>query len=306
MLPKVLSTNPDLVFLDWNTTGELSFDQHILQEFFSILTRLNIVCIFLLLPRLHDKDNYVLDLPSANQIIKLANSPNAHVLDLRFHKLFNPSIHLRDCVHTTSCGASFYSTEIYKFCIDFNLFKSPKRSSLSKLSLSSECVSSLTLFPIHIICRSFSFSIKPLPHAIADQCLLTIDHFIGPFSPQMIELKSQSFSRIFPLKDRWCYFIRHNYTSFELPQLSTHCRLTISASEVMTDTTAPPDFHFSSYPYSSHFFLVKSISSFKHILSSSAVDICFLETFFFYLLNSKIFLRRYFVYLRLRIFYYFR
>lgn len=117
LLPKVLKENPDILIIEWHTTGSNKFDPLLWNAFLSKIIDQSIQLVIAILPQKNlfesgeRKENYI-------QAEKVA-CESIHLLDGYKFKGFSPEKHLRDGVHTTSEGGKFYASNFLNYLKPF-------------------------------------------------------------------------------------------------------------------------------------------------------------------------------------------
>ena len=195
------SNKPDIVFFEWSTTGENSFELDKIYYFINEMKKNNILPVFLILPRI---STYSSNRISDNQLYKISIESGVPLLDLRYLLCDNiPSEILRDDVHTTEFGAQLYASCILDFikseiisCAD-NI----KIDNIVDYKIRSYDVD-LTLLENQILVFYFD-SKSPDSEVVASLIKGPNTPIIEYISEEVIDKKS--------FFDPWCYYERENF-----------------------------------------------------------------------------------------------
>ena len=115
LLDKVISLNPDVVFLDWNSTSLAKFDPILFSSFLLKLQQAKAYAVFMLLPRKSCLLNYK-ERANNDQVFNHINS-KVGCLDLYEELKIDEALcskYLRDECHTTPIGAKKYAETIIR------------------------------------------------------------------------------------------------------------------------------------------------------------------------------------------------
>ena len=217
LLPEVIKSRPDIIVLDWHTTGLASFDERLWRAAIELIRESGIKTIIAILPKL-DRYGAQRDRPNIAQASNIVGE-NIYLLNLSSHKDFNPAIHLRDEVHTTSSGGAFYAG-LLASKISNILSQDDKDSSSKRLQISSNEKESIPTVSKYIFgddfisCKSISFVVSPDSSFINPSIVLHTK--IGPFSPIARLRKGEEDVSTISIWDPWCHYTRTNYKSIPL------------------------------------------------------------------------------------------
>lgn len=100
----------DIVFIEWNTTALVKFDEKKIRYMAGVLLKKGIMPIFLILAR-SDSISPESKRKCEQQVKDFCSDNNLICLDYRY--LINPEEDLRDFVHTNLSGAMKYANQIY-------------------------------------------------------------------------------------------------------------------------------------------------------------------------------------------------
>jgi hypothetical protein len=205
---KTLTDFPDIIFFEWSTTGENTFDIEKLKYALNELASSKILPAFLLLPK---KETYKVNRPSDDQLYSLSSEFNIPLLDLRY--LLNETNCeeiLRDSVHTTEVGGKLYADAINKF-LECETFGSPENIVLDQVpNYSIEIFDGkVELFEGQLLTLNFD--------SRSEHSEVAISHTIGPYSPVIEYISDGLVIGKYSIFDPWCYYERDNFTTL-VPQ----------------------------------------------------------------------------------------
>lgn len=217
LLDKVISLNPDVVFLDWNSTSLAKFDPILFGSFLEKLQQARAHAVFMLLPRKSCLKNYK-ERPNTAQVLN-SIGPKVDCLDLYEELKLDEALcfeYLRDECHTTPFGAEKYAKTIIRKIdkikasnINWGLERHDKVSPCLKLVP----VSRFSISPKYTDVYGLNLAIRKMPSHFNGLTIL-LDNKVGPFSPvcsiSVIDLDLKKETSVW---DRYCYYTRQNFTS---------------------------------------------------------------------------------------------
>jgi hypothetical protein len=217
LLPEVISSRPDILVLDWHTTGLATFDDKLWRAAIELIRDAEIKTIITIFPRRSDFEAQKerANVSQARDII----GGNIFLLNLSSHEEFNPAIHLRDDVHTTAAGGAFYA-DLLASKIDNILSQDEEASSSEKIIIlpdKNEGIPSVGKYNFgddFISCKNVSFIVSP--DSSFRKPTIVLHAKIGPFSPIVRLRKGGEDISTISIWDPWCYWTRTNYKSIPL------------------------------------------------------------------------------------------
>nr|WP_315226314.1 hypothetical protein [uncultured Limnohabitans sp.] len=229
------SVNPDICFLDWNTTGSVNFDPVSVSYVIGSLLSFNVIPVFLILARV---DNIQGNRQCDSQVISFCEEKKVPFLDLR--NLVDPSLHLRDEVHTNLSGAALYANAIAEFIE--HLFVNNMHPQVERFEFLDLNINSKRKLNISISENDFvRFSVS----RISESSRVVIETIHGPESP-VIKVMPSGLS--ISVWDRWSHFHRPGFVqlwSFRDYSLDSDANLCISVlSDVIDYSSCRRDFSF--------------------------------------------------------------
>lgn len=217
---------PQLVFLEWSTTGESRYELKTLNYILSQILQSNAVPIFLILPTKRNTEAFR---ESEKLLLAVSKSRNIPLLDLRhLARIFPLNEILRDEVHTTELGAENYSKEILFF---LNNYKFPDPKLIIDIPMNDFLIASadqkyllqdngMLIFNFE---RSSAFS------------EIAMRHIVGPFSPIIEYFSDGQLIWEKNYLDQWCHYERENFNTlvpnFVLSKTKNQLILRISKKE---------------------------------------------------------------------------
>ena len=235
LLPKILRAKPDLLILDWHTTGLASFSRILWHSFLSTCLDRHIPVVIAILPR---KSIYISKEKRSNQLqAEQVMCDFVQVLDGYEFKNFSPEIHLRDEVHTTPEGGRFYASNILN-CL--------KKHPAISMNQGHNLVGDLTSFYIEekerpSICeftsesgkylKSKRLTIKYKADVSTKPVTLVLDARIGPDSPKIVFKYNSCNDVKKSLWDPYCHYERQTYKEFGLR--SDRSKLTLRSAKIL-------------------------------------------------------------------------
>jgi len=191
----------DYCVLEWNTTSISVFDEKKILHIVEVILSKNTVPIFLILAR---RETVKSDRNCEQQVQSFCIEHNIPLLDCR--PGLDPSIHLRDFVHTNLLGATFYASKIHSELLT-------KLNSFSTSSiLNFEGVNHSGL-----IVRNFDFNqtlyegqnLSVHLDGVVGKAEIIIEGVRGPSSP-LIKCGCEVFS----VWDQWSHYDRDSFINF--------------------------------------------------------------------------------------------
>ena len=264
LLPEVLKSNPDILIIDWHTTGLGEFNNQLWLAAIQQIKQAGIPTLIALFPRRDTFQNET-ERPNVKQARDIAGGC-IRLLDSTAFVGFNPEIHLRDVVHTTPVGAVFYAQLLTKTinemlgANDKLPFQDYSESDGPQPLVEVPSVSQYIMGDDFIPCVNIHVEFER-DRTIETPCLI-LDHEIGPFSP-VVEISLDGVHELLiSLWDPWCYWTRQNYT--ELPiygcTLARH-GISFLATDNSPDYQKSRDLDFDFTPYSDRYMSIRSIYS---------------------------------------------
>jgi hypothetical protein len=223
LLPEVINSRPDILVLEWHTTGSVAFDDLLWRSAIGLIRASNIKTIIAILPKRTNFEAKI-ENPNVAQARDIIGG-NISILNLYSHEEFNPDIHLRDEGHTTPAGGEFYAGVLASNII--NILSqdedSPSPEASPILPGEKERIPSVDKYTFgnnFVSCQSISFVVSPDSSTINPRIIL--HGKIGPFSPIICLRKGGKDISKISIWDSWCHFTRANYTPISLgPAFST-------------------------------------------------------------------------------------
>lgn len=238
---EVLTLNPDIVFIEWSTTGEKTYDVRKLFLILNFLTFHNIIPIFLILPQIR---NYFENRPSEDQLYEISKTYDILVLDLRIpYRNLNLDLKdfLRDAVHTNKNGADLYSDYIASFLNDapikpINLTPDPLLvPKINVYDLDTEVIEGKSLF------------LEIGSHDLTSE--IAIMHKVGPYTPVIEIYSNNCLVATRNLWDQWCHYERTNFTTLisnsHFRSIHQNIKILVSPIPPIYDLSSNPNFTFS-------------------------------------------------------------
>ena len=206
----VISANPSICFLEWNTTGLGSFNPNKLSFIIGSLVSNRILPVFLILPRVDT--NLKATRRAEEQVYQLSTTTGALILDLR--DTIKPELHLRDNVHTNQSGANLIARELDSFIDSVR-----PRYNYYLDQLVSPAYQAYTFDRLAVSCSILSG--ERLDIGLSDfgpSSELMLRSTIGPYSPvvDVTLIPCSEPPRSFSLLDPWCHFEREMFHSLSV------------------------------------------------------------------------------------------
>jgi len=218
LLPEVIDSRPDILILDWHTTCLATFDDRLWKAAIGLIRESGIKTIITIFPKLSCFEAHK-ERPNVAQARDVVGG-NIFLLNLSLCKDFNPAIHLRDEVHTTSAGGAFYAEALVSKICSILTKEEEVSSDLESpffLSDEKESIPSVSKYAFgldFVSCQNISFVVSPDSNLYKPS--LVLHGKIGPFSPIVRLLKSGEYLSKISVWDPWCSWTRTNYTSVPL------------------------------------------------------------------------------------------
>ena len=215
LLDKAIEKSPDILFIDWNSTGSSSFDPLLFNSFLAKLSCHSIFPVFMLLPRASLLGNHMQRRNVQQVYDKVANSSS--ILDLYKELNINSTNYtnlLRDECHTNNVGAKAYAEVIIE---RLNLLLK-QRLNQPHGSITDQPVSSIIPVSVKNVSSSFikasrlemQLEVVKTPYS---KITIILENKIGPYSP-VCSLKGTSIDDTkFSVWDPYCHYERANFTS---------------------------------------------------------------------------------------------
>ncbi len=262
LLPQVLKGNPDILIIDWHTTGLGEFNNQLWQAAIQQIKQAGIPTLIVLFPTRDTFQNET-ERPNVKQARDIAGGC-VRLLESTAFVGFNPEIHLRDAVHTTPVGAVFYAQLLLKTINEMlgandslslqNYSESDGTQPIVKVPSVSQLFVGEDFIPcvdIHIECDFDS--------TIETPCLI-LDHEIGPFSPVVEFSRDGCRKRLISLWDPWCHWTRQSYTGIPIDGCSQGAQgILFSTTSNSPDYQKSRDLDFDFTPYSNRYMSIRSI-----------------------------------------------
>jgi hypothetical protein len=277
LLPEVLKSNPDILILDWHTTGLGEFNNQLWLAAIQQIKDSGIIALIALFPRRDDFENRT-ERPNIKQARDCAGGC-IKLVDQAIFSDLKPEVHLRDVVHTTSAGGIFYA-EILAEIIKNSLLGSndkvrPKNpgenmGSQPLIKLPSVSKYKYSSGDDFISCQNVSIEFQG-DNTIETPSLI-LDHKIGPYSP-VVELSLDGGrERLISLWDPWCYFTRQTYTGIPISGCSHGAhRVAISATDKPPAHEESRDAKFDFTLYSKRYMNIRSV----YCIGGKIISLCF-------------------------------
>jgi hypothetical protein len=238
---EILKINPDIVFMEWSTTGEKIYDARKLFLILNFLTLHNIIPIFLILPQIR---NYFENRRSEEQLYEISKAYNVPVLDLRIScraQNLDLTDFLRDSVHTNKNGADLYSNYLANFLKDASI--KPIKISPDPLLIPKINVYDLGIEVIEGKLLALEISDYDLTSEIA------IMHEVGPYTPVIEIYSNDRLVATRNLWDQWCHYERVSFTtliySSYFRSIHKDIKILVSPIPPVYDLSANSNFTFS-------------------------------------------------------------
>ena len=219
LLSSVISKNPDLIVLDWHTTGLDRFDQILWRSFISEILDQGIQVLVAIFPKrsCFNSGDYRENYKQAMDYSKYID-----ILDFYSVPDFSPEQHLRDEVHTNESGATFYARLLFeKICQIAEIEKQTfRKHEIFDLPLYTPLVSRPKVIKYKLHCddyihiTGFSLNLKVDQSGLKPNVI--IDALVGPASP-VVRISSAGVEDQFEsIWDPWCYYQRQIYKQITL------------------------------------------------------------------------------------------
>ncbi len=222
-----MDTIHDIIFLEWSTTGENSYELHTLKYIVGIILKNNAHPVFLILPT-HQN---LVSRNSENLLFKVGVEWGVPVLDLRYKHESILIDCLRDGVHTNENGANLYANWILDFLDGFDYSSKP---TFVNDESSKYIISSLTSKFLMMKGNVLELEFLKINHTSE----ISIIHRVGPFSP-ILEYYSDNDDLIWEKEflDPWCRYERENFTTLIPNQIlsKTNRMVRIKISDKLPD-----------------------------------------------------------------------
>lgn len=195
---------PNIVFLEWSTTSESSYDLDVLSYILAQILKNHAVPVFLILPT---KANIETTRDSESMLVELSDSHAIPILDLRYlvHKIPLDEL-LHDGVHTTELGATLYANEILNFLDSFSFDdRSLMKNIDSKEYLLQSYKGDFLLEQGNLLKLTYV--------QVSTFSEISISHLVGPFSPIIEYLVEGEVIWEHSFLDPWCRYARENFTT---------------------------------------------------------------------------------------------
>jgi hypothetical protein len=263
LLQEVLKSNPDVLILDWHTTGLGEFNNQLWLAAIQQIKDSGIITLIALFPRRDDFENGT-ERPNIKQARDCAGGCIKLVDQAAFSE-FNPEVHLKDMVHTTPAGGIYYAellAEIIKKSLldggDKVRLENPCEKTGSQPRIKVPSVSKHSIDVDFISCISILIEFEG-ENTINTPSLI-LDHKVGPFSPVIEFSLNGSHERLISLWDPWCYWTRQNYMGIPVGGTSKgpH-RISFSVTDNLPDYQKSRDSEFDFTPYSNRYINIRSI-----------------------------------------------
>jgi hypothetical protein len=271
LLPDVINKNPDILILDWHSTGLNRFNQLQWHSFISELLDRNILTLIAVFPVRSCFESRSMR-PNFYQAEEVGCKTVKIINGYQFRG-FSPEKHLRDESHTTPAGGLLYAE---------NLFA--EIDSLVKMSASSNEGAAAVLPPFYIASTSRpsigrhvlgldgyleldSLEFVCTPDGTFPAPVILFDALIGPDSPVLLVQEAGSDDKLLSLWDPWCHFSRNNYRKLSLnASVPRSALVSISIAEALPDyaSCANKDFDFTPY------FHLRKVMRFRQIFAIGA------------------------------------
>jgi len=233
---EIKKLNPDIVFMEWSTTGEKIYDIRKLFLILNFLTLHNIIPIFLILPQ---SRNYFENRRSEDQLYQISKAYDISVLDLRIPcRAQNLELKdfLRDAVHTNKNGADLYSDCLANFLSDVTI----KPINLTPDPL---LVPKINVYDLDAeVIESKSLILEIGDHDLTSE--IAIMHKVGPYTPVIEIYSNDRLVSARNLWDQWCHYER---TSFTTLISNTYFRSIHQDIKILVSPT-PPIYELSANP----------------------------------------------------------
>ncbi len=218
LLEEVLDTSPNIIVLDWHSTGEEYFDEISWNYLVDRILQKNILLLVLFMPRLRFVGlNYKI------QKFNIARNQSSRcglvLCDIyeSIGKEFELDKCLRDDVHTNSFGAKKYSDIIYPYLekmIVQILNNERTNYHTNDIKPPLVCTSKLCISKSKNMIDVKSLQLTFIPKNT--EILAIFDCMRGPYSPIIDIYLSGKYLRNFSIWDQWCHFERQSYAECKI------------------------------------------------------------------------------------------
>jgi len=266
LLPDVLRTNPDILVLDWHTTGASQFNDQLWQAAMLQIRNTGIRTLIAVFPRRTEFEEGI-ERPNVRQA-RESSGGCIKLLDLTKISGFSPELHLRDEVHTTPSGAMYYaellaeeiisaartdSTDHAQTASNDNLVPKEPQTDFRIPSVDKFCIddSFVDCFQILIDIQSDGTYENPI---------LVLDHQIGPFSPVAALFQDGSNGRSMSIWDPWCSWTRQAYTGIPLGlNIGNESKIVICSTGKLPDYQKCRNLDFDFNPFNERYLSIRSL-----------------------------------------------
>jgi len=276
LLPEVLKSNPDILILDWHTTGLGEFNNQLWLAAIQQIKDSGILTLIALFPMRDNFENKT-ERPNIKQARDSAGG-RIKLVDQAAFSEFNPEVHLRDIVHTTPQGGIYYAELLA------DMIKESLLSSDDKMRIETPCenMESQPLIKVPSVSKhssgiDFISCVSILIEFEGDNTIetpsLILDHKVGPFSP-VIELSlNGGHERLISLWDPWCHWTRQTFTGIPVGGTSQGLhRISLSVTDNPPDYQKSRDSEYDFTPYSNRFMSISSVYCIGGKIPSLSLD----------------------------------
>jgi len=212
----ILKLSPDICFIDWFSTGYLDTSEDLFIYIDTIVNKLlsnNCIPIFLLFDILKIENSRLI---MYENIKRYAKKYNIKCIEL--YNINNINELLRDDVHTNDNGSKYYADYIY---LQFNNYMT--ENNLITNNEIKQMINNIYINNIPPINKYNNIQKIDVNKTVYSNLTLNgngeiigIYQQLGPYSG-LIEIKSNDYTKIINIWDRWCHYERNNFKlSFQI------------------------------------------------------------------------------------------
>jgi hypothetical protein len=278
LLPEVLRTNPDILVLDWHTTGLTQFNDQLWQAAMLQIRDAGIRTLIAAFPRRPEFEAGT-ERPNIRQARELSGGC-IKLLDFTKIKGFSPEVHLRDEVHTTPSGAMYYAELLAEEIISLTRTNSagcPRGFGDNLIPEEPQPDFRVPSVDRFLIADSFIDCFQILIDIQGDVTyenpILVLDHQVGPFSPVAGLLQDGSNGRLRSIWDPWCSWTRQTYTGIPLgASIGNAFKIVIFATGKLPNYKECRDLDFDFNPFNERYLSIRSLFCIGGKIVAASID----------------------------------